>query len=168
MVEIEDDEKGEKAIKKIYKQLNHKGKEQMIYAYRNKGKLDEGIRKKINEIVDKCEVCKKNSKSKPKPAVAIPKATEFNSIVSMDLKIMGDKYILWKVCACTKYIQGRVSNDNKPDTVVKALHRGWCLPYWYPTIGFWSDNEGEFRNSKMEEFVNKLGVTIEFTLVFSP
>ena len=120
----EDNVKGEKAIKNIYKTLNHKSKEQLIYAYRNAGKLDEGIRKKINEIVDKCEICKKNSKSKPKPAVAIPKATELNSIVSMDLKIMGDKYILWMVCACTRYIQGRVLNDKKPDTVVKALHRG--------------------------------------------
>ena len=54
-------------------------------------KLDEGTRKKINEIVEKCEIYKKNSKSKPKPAVAIPKATEFNSIVSVDLKIVGDK-----------------------------------------------------------------------------
>ena len=63
----------------------------MIYAYRNAGKLDEGIRKKLNEIVDKCEICNKNSKSKPKPVVAIPKATEFNSIVAMDLKVMEEK-----------------------------------------------------------------------------
>ena len=65
----------------------------MICAYRNAGKLDEGIRKKINEIVDKCEICKKNSKSKPKPAVGIPKATEFKTIVAMDLKVMGERYI---------------------------------------------------------------------------
>ena len=42
------------------------------------------------------------------------------------------------------------------------------FPYGYPTIGFWSDNGGEFRNSKMEEFVNKLGFKIKFTLAFSP
>ena len=47
----------------------------MIYAYRNAGKLDEGLRKRIIYIVDKCEICKKNSKSKPKPAVTIQKAT---------------------------------------------------------------------------------------------
>ena len=41
-------------------------------------------------------------------------------------------------------------------------------PYGYPTIGFWSDNGGEFRNSKMEEFVNKLGFKIKFTQAFSP
>ena len=46
---------------------------------------------------------------------------------------------------------------------MKALHRGWCLPYGYPTIGFWSYNGGEFRNVKMEEFVNKLGLRIDFT-----
>jgi len=62
--------------------------------------------------VDKCEICKKNSKSKPKPAIAIPKAAEFNSIVAMDLK-------------------GKVLNDKKLETILKALHRGWCLPYGY-------------------------------------
>ena len=50
----------------------------MIYAYRNAGKLDEGIRKRVIDIVDKCEICKKNSKYKTKPAVVIPKATIFN------------------------------------------------------------------------------------------
>ena len=59
LVEKEDDVKSERVIKKIHKTLNHKGKEQLIYAYRNAGKLDEGIRKRINEIVDKCEICKK-------------------------------------------------------------------------------------------------------------
>ena len=38
----------------------------------------------------------------------------------------------------------------------------------FPTIGFWSDNGGEFRNTKMEEFINKLGLTIEFTPAYSP
>ena len=123
-VEKEDDVKTDSAIKRIHKNLNHKSKEQMIYAYRNTGKLDDGIRKKIIEIVDKCEICKKISKSKPKPAVAIPKATEFNSIVAIDLKVMGEKYILWMICACTRFIQGRVSNYKKPESIVKALHRG--------------------------------------------
>ena len=86
----------------------------------------------------------------------------------IDLKIAGDKYILWMVCACTRFIQGRVLNDKKPESLMKALRREGCLPYQYPTVGFWSDNGGEFRNSKMEEFLNKLGVTIKFMLVFSP
>ena len=140
----------------------------MKYAFRNAGKLDEETKKKINEIVDKCKIHKKNSKSKLKPTVAIPKATDYNSAVAIDLKIAGDNYVLWMICACTKFIQGRVLNDKNPEIIVKALHRGWCLLYVYPTVEFWSDNGGEFRNSKMEEFVNKLEIKIRFTLVFSP
>ena len=83
----EDELKSDKAIRKIHKILNHKSKEQMHYAFRNAGKLDEEKRKKINEIVDKCEICKKNSKSKSKLAVAIPKATDFNSTVAIYVKV---------------------------------------------------------------------------------
>ena len=94
LVENEDDVSSNKAIRKIHKILNCKSKEQMHYAYRNAGKLNEETRKKIDEVVDKCEICKKNGHSKSKSAVAIPKATEFNSTVSIDLKIVGDRYIL--------------------------------------------------------------------------
>ena len=81
----------EKAIRKIHKIFNHKSKEQMHYAFRNAGKLNEEIRKKIDEVVDKCEICKKKSRSKSKPTVAIPMATDFNSTVAIDLKIVEDK-----------------------------------------------------------------------------
>ena len=107
------------------------------------------------DVVEKCEICKRQSKSKSKPAVAIPKATEFNTIITIDLKIVGERYILWMVDACTRFIQGRVLSYKNPLIIIRALHRGWCLPYGYPTVGFWCDNGGEFRNSKMEEFVNK-------------
>ena len=52
LVEKEFDVRSEKGIKKIDKTLDHKSKEQLIYAYRNAGKLDEGMRKRIHEIVD--------------------------------------------------------------------------------------------------------------------
>ena len=54
------------------------------------------------------------------------------------------------VCACTGFIQGRVLKDKNPESIIEALHRGWCLHYGYPTVEFWSDNGGELRNSKIE------------------
>ena len=95
----------------------------MHYAYRNAGKLNEETRKKIDEVVDKCEICKKNGRSKSKPTVAIPKATDFKSIVSIDLKIVGYKYILWMVCTCTRFKQGRVLKEKNPESIMNALHR---------------------------------------------
>ena len=97
MVKEEKDLKSIKAVTKIHKVLNHKTKEQMLFAFRNAGKLDDETRKMIDKVVDSCEFCKRNSRSKSKPTVAIPRATDFNSVVSFDLKCIGDKYILWMI-----------------------------------------------------------------------
>merc|ERR1712055_702511 len=94
--------------------------------------------------------------------------TDFNSIVSFDLKSIGNKYILWMICTFTKFMKGIVVNNKNPDTIIKALHGAWCMDIGYPTTGFWADNSGEFRNAKMEEFVNKLGLKIYFTPSYSP
>ena len=82
------------AVRKVNNILNHKSKEHMYYAYRNAGKLSTKVRKLIDRVVENSEVCKKNSRSKSKPFVAISRATNFNSIVAVDLKMMEDKYIL--------------------------------------------------------------------------
>ena len=51
---------------------------------------------------------------------------------------------------------------------MKTLHETWCMDLGFPIVGFWCDNGGEFKNSKMEEFVNKLGLKIGFTPSYSP
>merc|ERR1712105_220626 len=168
LVQEEEDIKTLKAVTKIHKVLNHKSKEQMLYAFQNAGKLDKTTRANIEKVLEKCEICKKNSRSKSKPSVAIPRATDFNSIVSINLKSVGHKYILWMICSFTKFMKGVVIKDKNPDTIIKALHNSWCMDIGYPTIGWWCDNGGEFRNAKMEEFVNKLGLTINFTPSYSP
>ena len=48
LVENENDVRRDNAIQKIEKILNHKSKEQMHYAYRNTGTLNEETRKKID------------------------------------------------------------------------------------------------------------------------
>ena len=111
-----------KAVQRIHKILNHKQKKQMVYAYENAGKLDTETRKLIDEVVENCKICKQNSRSKSKPSVAIPRATDFNSIVSIDLKSIGDKYILWMVCAFTKFVKRVVLPNKLPEGIMKALH----------------------------------------------
>ena len=83
----------------------------MYCTYENAGKLNNDARRLIDEVVDKCEICKKNSRSESKPSVVIPKAMDFNVIVSIDMKSIGDKYILWMVCAFTKFVKGAVLSN---------------------------------------------------------
>ena len=55
-----------------------------------KGKLNKKIRELIKIVVNRCAVCKKFRKSFPKPRVTLPKVTDFNQIVTIDLKILFD------------------------------------------------------------------------------
>merc|ERR1711905_37234 len=98
LVQKEKDIKSSTAVEAIHRKLNHKSKEQMLYAFKNAGKLDTETRKNIERVIEKCEICRKNKRSASKSAVAIPRASDFNSIVSLDLKSIGEKYILWMVC----------------------------------------------------------------------
>ena len=59
----------------------------MDCVFTNIGRMNEEMRKKIKEVVEKYEIYKKNSHSKSMLTVAIPKATDFNSTVAIDLKI---------------------------------------------------------------------------------
>ena len=61
LVKEEDNLKMLKAVTKIHKVLNHKQKEQMLFAFRNAGKLDGDTRQLIDEVIETCEICKKNS-----------------------------------------------------------------------------------------------------------
>ena len=80
--------------------------------------------------------------------MAVPRAKDFHSLVADDLKVVGDKNILWMNCGFTKFIRGVVVKDKTPDSVIKGLHRAWCLDIGLPTVGVWADNGGEFKNHK--------------------
>ena len=69
-----------------------------------------------------CKICKKNKISNSKPLVAIPRATDFNSVVAVDLKIVGNENILWMVCAFTRFIKGIVIKDKNPETIITGKH----------------------------------------------
>ena len=123
-------------MKKIHKILNHKSKEQMYYAYRNAGKLYKDVKKIIDSVVENCEICKQNVYSRSRPSVVVPRATDCNTVVAVDLKVIGDKNILWMICGFTKFIRGIVLKDKTPESVIKGLHGAWCMDIGYPTVGF--------------------------------
>ena len=100
--------------------------------------------------------------------MAIPRASDFNAMVTLDLKEFGKDYIFWMVCAFTKMIKEVVVKDKKAESIMEGLHRGWYLNYGCPSVGFYAYNGGGFRNLKMEEFVSKIDIKIEFSPAYSP
>ena len=52
---------------------------------KNAGLFDTQIGKIIIDVLSRCENCKRFRKPTPRPVVGLPKATEFNQMVSVDL-----------------------------------------------------------------------------------
>ena len=51
------------------------------------------------------------------------------------------------------------------EAIMKRMQEALCSDVGFPTVEFWAESGGEFRNMKMEEFVNKLGIKTDFTPV---
>ena len=80
-----------KAIRKVHEVNNHKSADQLIIHYRRVNLIGPETTKLIKQVVKDCKICQKFSKSLAKPKIALPIASSFNEIVTLDLKQFGDK-----------------------------------------------------------------------------
>ena len=149
-------------IKKVHENTNHKSEENLLHAYKEANFLDDSVRKLIKKVCENCKVCQEFKRSQSKPRVALPKVTDFNQVVTLDLKQFGGKNVLWAVDSFTRFIQGIVVANKKSTTILEALSSVWCLRFGYPNQGFWADNGSEFQNREMFELMSKLGLKIEY------
>ena len=62
-----------KAVKKVHEVNRHKGKEQLLQAYRNVGWMSPEMANIIERAVNDCKVCQKFKKSVARPQVTPPK-----------------------------------------------------------------------------------------------
>ena len=58
-------------------------------------------------------------------------------MVTLDLKDMSGKYILWMVCSFTKFMKGVVLKDKTAETIIKTLYISWCMDLGYPPLVSW-------------------------------
>merc|ERR1712112_399306 len=157
-----------KAIKKVHEVTNHKSAEKLIKHYKTANLIGPNTIKTIKKVVQECKICQKFSKSMVKPKIALPVATSFNEIVTLDLKQFGDRYVLWCVDACTRFIQGKLLENKQAETIIDALNDCWNLPFGIPSVGYHADNGTEFKNIKMDELISKLGISISYGPAYSP
>ena len=88
----------------------------------------------------------------------MPKAKSFNEIVTLDLKEFRTKYILWMIDSFTRFIQGKLLNNKKADTIIQALTDTWCMNVGFPLHRFFANNGGKFSNIKLDELMSRLGL----------
>merc|ERR1712177_58585 len=157
-----------KAIRKVHEVTNHKSAEQLLKQYRNAELIGPDTVKLIKQVVRDCKKCQKFGRSMVKPKVALPKASSFNEIVTLDLKQFGYKYVLWCIDAFTKFVQGKLLRNKKAETVINAINECWNLPFGIPAVDYYADNGTEFKNVKMDKLISRLGISMSYGPAYSP
>ena len=131
-----EDKKGElcsfKAVKKVHEVNRHKGKEQLMQAYRNAGWMSPEMMNIIERVVNDCKVCQKFQKSIARPRVTLPKTTSFNEVVTLDLKEFGTKYVLWMIDSFSRFMVGRLLTNKRADTIIQVIMDSWCMNVGFP------------------------------------
>ena len=155
-------------IKKIHEVTNHKNADNLMWAFKCANLMDSDLKKNINQVISNCRVCKKFMKTFSWPKATLPKSTEFNQIVTLDLKFFYGVPILWLVDSCTRFIKGAVLKNKEGPTLVKAIHKNWICNFGFPSIRFWADNGTEFVNTNLSELASKAYFFVQYGPAYSP
>ena len=159
-----------KILDKLHKQFGHRPKDAYVQVLKSADKWLDKFSPMIDTIIKKCEGCIMRQRTPDKPAVALPLATDFNEVVTMDLKIWNknkNEYILYMIDAFTRYQVATVINRKTPDQVINAIFEKWIQYFGIPGKVL-SDNGGEFSNAEMLEVSNKLNLKLFTTGAHSP
>ena len=104
-------------VVKIHHYFGHAHSSKVRKLIKNAGKWNQEVEGFICDL-DKCEICAIHRPKQPRPNVAIPRATKFNEILTLDLK-ENTKYnnappfIFYAICMFTKFRMGVFINDKK-------------------------------------------------------
>ena len=160
MVDIKraDVKEQKKVLEKLHAQFGHKSKQSFVNLLKAADKWDDTYSKMIDNIIDGCEGCVLRRKTPDRPVVAMNMANDFNQRLSVDLKIWGDKYILYMIDVFTRFTVGEVIKNKQPETIVNKIMRHW-VKYFGIMGGLISDNGGEFTSHLMNDVTSQLGVS---------
>ena len=123
----------EKNIWKLYHYWGHLPGEKLAkLIIKDAGSLDEETQQMVDKL-DNCEDCQLNEKRKPRPKVALPRASKPNQVVSLDLKEFGvgeHSYILYAVDFFSRLTVATFIPNKQAETVAEEV-----LGIWISQLG---------------------------------
>ena len=152
-------------INRFHRRMGHPGADKLIGIYSDRGSLNSNVRELIRQCYENCKLCRKHARKQPRPKVGLPKASEPNEVVSLDLKNVSSlikkpedkRYVLYFTDEFSKFIKGAVIPNKEGETIVKAIQSTWVFgTAGYPTKGFFADNGKEFVNEDMKALCRRM------------
>ena len=164
-LEEKDSELSKKQLLKLHRQFGHLVKERLCNLLKDAGKWKESYRTVLDDIYDSCKTCKLFAKVPPRPVSALPPATYFGEVLTVDLKECTGhlakkyKYILHLIDAFTRYSVSVFLERKLTTLVVKKIFSCWVSKYGSPNR-IWSDLGGEFNSEEIKEMSAALGIDL--------
>ena len=140
----ESDDKKKKRVKlvKLHKQFGHASFNNLKNLLKNAGCFNEEISKLLTEICNNCDICKKYKKASPRPVVGLPRATDFNQSVAMDLHYI-DKNLWYfhMIDEFSRYSNAVIIRSKHPNVIINNFIQNWISIFGSP-LKLFSDNGG--------------------------
>ena len=136
---------------KLHKQFGHASKfPKLLRSSENKNADCFSI---LKQIIDSYGTCQRFGKPKPKPAVGLPLASEYNETVAIDLvELERGTWYLHFIDEFTRFSASSIVNAKRPSEIVKNFIHSWISVHGPPRKIFHDNGNDEFRN--MAENIN--------------
>ena len=118
----------------------------------------------------KAKVCvTRKGKVSRKPVVALPRASQFGEVLTLDLKLRHKKRpILYMIDAYTRLTLGEIIENKECETVTCAIMKRWVGGGYPAPTTIHSDNGGEFSGKDMINLAENLNANVTTTAAYSP
>ena len=169
--ELSDDYQSKvKQLVKLHKHFAHPVRATMNQLLKESGNIDSEVREILDKIYAKCDLCHRFASTKPRPAVGLSLARDFNECVAMDLKIFKSKnlIILYLIDVFTRYTLASIVPDKKAETITDVVVKNWILGPFGPPRKFLADTGGEFANEYYRDMCENLNIEVLKTGSESP
>ena len=158
-----------KAAVKLHRQFSHPDANKLKGLLKGANLVDEELFKLIDEISDRCEICEKYKKAKPRPIVGFPMARQFSDTVAMDLKQWSYQDGIWLPHLIDHATYYSLILSRKREAVIEGIFKIWITCSIFGTAGkLLGGNGREFDNKDFRSMCENLNIRICTTAAESP
>ena len=162
-----------KQLQKLHHVFGHTKIDKLITLIKRAGKDSEVVNRNLEKIKNTCEACIKNSKSKPRPKVALPRADKFGDVVTVDLKEYDRndpqrRHICYLIDMFSRLTVAKFLPSKEPKGIVEAIMEKWIGVGYGAIRMLHSDIGGENCNAEIEDVVANMDIKLTTTASYSP